>query len=105
MTIDTRTTTGGASELTANPMDQERNPLPKLLTSAPLCQARTRRGTSCRSPAEKGKGRCRFHGSRAGAPKGEANGSYRHGGKTYEAVELRREASRLLTAIRSEAYA
>jgi len=35
---------------------------------------------------------------------GEANGSYRHGGETNEAIALRQEASRLLKAIRSAAY-
>ena len=45
-----------------------------------------------------------MHGGRAGAPKGEANGSYRHGGDTNEAIALRQEASRLLKAIRKEAH-
>ncbi|WP_443025903.1 hypothetical protein [Sphingomonas sp. RB1R13] len=48
----------------------------------------------------KGKRVCRMHGGRSGAPKGEANGSWRHGGWTSEAVELRREVSRLLSAVR-----
>ena len=36
----------------------------------------------------------------SGAPKGEANGMYRHGGWTKEAVELRRRAAALLRTIR-----
>ena len=37
-------------------------------------------------------GRCRMHGGGSpGAPKGEANGNYRHGCFTNEAIELRRE--------------
>lgn len=36
----------------------------------------------------------------SGAPKGEANGNWRHGGWTNEAVAFRREAMALLKAIR-----
>jgi hypothetical protein len=39
-------------------------------------------------------------GKRSGAPKGEANGAYVHGGWTEDAINLRREVSRLLKAIR-----
>lgn len=35
----------------------------------------------------------------AGAPKGKANGQWKHGGWTAEAIGLRREASALLNAI------
>ena len=38
---------------------------------------------------------CRFHGARAGAPKGSANGAYRHGLHTQEAVKERRTIARL----------
>jgi hypothetical protein len=33
---------------------------------------------------------CRFHGARGGAPKGKANGSYKHGLYTQEAKAERR---------------
>jgi hypothetical protein len=39
---------------------------------------------------------CRFHGARGGAPKGEANGSYKHGLCTQEAIAERRLLSDLL---------
>lgn len=39
-------------------------------------------------------------GTSPGAPKGEANGAFKHGGFTAEAIELRREASWLLKAVR-----
>ncbi|MHA7900265.1 MAG: HGGxSTG domain-containing protein [Henriciella sp.] len=41
----------------------------------PRCGARTRAGTPCRSPAVKGKSRCRMHGGAdgSGAPKGNTN--------------------------------
>jgi len=35
---------------------------------------------------------------------GAANGAYRHGGMTNEAIELRREVSRLLKQIRNDAH-
>lgn len=46
-----------------------------------------------------------MHGARAGAPKGEDNGKWKHGGDTREAVELRQQVGRLLKSIRSNAYA
>ncbi|RVQ65730.1 hypothetical protein EKN06_12405 [Croceicoccus ponticola] len=75
--------------------------LPPLMTPAKLCQARTRAGTLCRCPALRGRERCRLHGGRAGAPKGEANGSWKHGGQTNDAIALRREAGRLLKELRN----
>lgn len=41
-----------------------------------------------------------MHGGRTpGAPKGERNGAYKHGGETREAVALRRAAAALLREI------
>lgn len=50
----------------------------------------------------KGKVRCRFHGGAngSGAPKGEQNGMWKHGGFTSEAIALRQAANRLLRAAR-----
>lgn len=46
---------------------------------APRCGAKTRMGTPCRSPAVKGKHRCRMHGGTSpGAPKGNRN-ALKHG--------------------------
>ncbi|MDQ3458595.1 MAG: hypothetical protein M3498_04695 [Deinococcota bacterium] len=72
------------------------------MRAAPRCLARTRRGSLCQCPARRGKARCHKHGgaSGSGAPTGEANGSWKHGGWSVEAVELRRDVSRLLRAIR-----
>ena len=57
------------------------------------CGARTRSGRSCCAPAMPN-GRCRMHGgSSPGAPKGKANGMYRHGRYTNEAVAERRKLS------------
>ena len=73
-----------------------------LLTNAPLCQAGNRAGNPCRCPAMKGKKRCRLHGGAegSGAPRGERNGSYRHGGETKEARALRAEVRHLLKGLR-----
>ena len=44
---------------------------------------------------------CRFHGARAGAPTGSANGNYRHGFFAKNAIAERRAASELLRAART----
>jgi len=80
----------------------KRNTVPML--ASPRCGAKTRRGTSCRSPAVRGKKRCRMHGGAkgSGAPKGNQN-ALKHGGYTKEALGYRarlrayiREANKLL---------
>jgi hypothetical protein len=50
----------------------------------------------CMAPAVNGWSVCRFHGAGGGAPKGKANGSYRHGLYTQEAKAERRWVSDLL---------
>jgi hypothetical protein len=67
----------------------KRNTAPML--SSPRCGARTRAGTPCRSPAVRGKERCRMHGGArgSGAPKGNQN-ALKHG--TYTEVALRERA-------------
>lgn len=61
------------------------------LRSAPRCKARTRAGTPCECPAMHGRSRCRLHGGKSpGAPSGAANGNYRDGHWTAEAVEERK---------------
>ena len=48
-------------------------------------------------------GRCKMHGGKSpGAPKGDANGNFRHGGYTQEAVMLRRQLTALTRAIREQ---
>jgi hypothetical protein len=47
---------------------------------APRCTAKSKRTSQhCRAPAVRGWTVCRFHGARGGAPKGEANGAWKHG--------------------------
>ncbi|MGB0632415.1 MAG: HGGxSTG domain-containing protein [Alphaproteobacteria bacterium] len=45
------------------------------MRAAPRCGARTRAGTSCASPAVRGRCRCRMHGGArgSGAPRGNRN--------------------------------
>src|SRR5262245_58992822 len=64
---------------------------------APRCLATSKRTRErCQAPAVRGWAVCRFHGARGGAPEGEANGAYKHGLYTAEAVKERRLLSNLL---------
>lgn len=88
---------GVRSKTLDNPMDPSiRKLLPLLQT--PRCGARNRAGMPCQAPRAGGKTRCRLHGGAqgSGAPKGAANGRYRHGQYTCEAIEARRELRAML---------
>ena len=66
--------------------------------ASPRCLAKTRRGTSCLSPAMKGKKRCRLHGGLSpGAPKGNRN-AWKHG---LYAGANRREMAELRAVLRA----
>ena len=70
-----------------NPMDDAGCCFP----NARQCSATSKRtGYRCRAPALNGKLVCRFHGGRAGAPRGKANGRYRTGSFTAEALAERK---------------
>ena len=79
-----------------NPMQK---PLPMHL--ARRCLARTRKGPPCQAPSVKGKKRCRMHGGAkgSGAPSGPANGNYRTGFWTKEAIEERRRTRELICSL------
>lgn len=63
---------------------------------APRCTAHAKRtGLACGNPVVRGWSVCRMHGARGGAGPGKANPAYRHGGRTREAMELRRMISDL----------
>jgi len=72
-----------------------RNTDPML--SSPRCGARTRSGNPCRSPAVRGKKRCRMHGGApdSGAPRGNQN-ALKHGLYTRIARDERRRVQDLL---------
>ena len=70
---------------------------------SPRCGARAKIGRLCCAPAMPN-GRCRMHGGASpGAPKGEANGMYRHGRYTNEAIEQRRELNTWIRTMRDMA--
>ena len=75
--------------------NHKRNTAPML--SSPRCGARTRSGTSCRSPAVHGKKRCRMHGGAkgSGAPRGNQN-ALKHGHYTKQAIEERKNLRQLI---------
>ena len=72
-----------------------RNTGPML--ASPRCGARTRSGEPCRSPAVRGRQRCRMHGGApgSGAPKANQN-ARKHGLFTGDAIEERRQIQSLL---------
>jgi hypothetical protein len=80
-----------------------------LAQSCPRCGARTRSGRACQSAAMPN-GRCRMHGgSSPGAPRGESNGMWRHGLRSIETIQRRREMTaemrelrRLIRALRED---
>jgi uncharacterized protein YjcR len=76
-------------------MTHRRNTGPML--SSRRCGAKTRSGKPCKSPAVRGKRRCRMHGGApgSGAPRGNKN-ALKHGRYTREAFEERRQLQALL---------
>lgn len=87
------------------PMERMSNePLPLRL--APRCLARTRSGTPCQKPPAKGKKRCRLHGGAdgSGAPRGDRNGSYRHGLYPRDAITERKAMRELIRGFRADAH-
>jgi hypothetical protein len=70
--------------------------LVQRMHAAPRCSATSKRPRmKCRAPAVRGWMGCRLHGARGGAPKGKANGAWRHGRFTSDTMMLRRLSSML----------
>jgi hypothetical protein len=70
--------------------------LVQRMHAAPRCSATSKRSRmKCRAPAVRGWTVCRLHGARGGAPKGKANGAWRHGRFTSDTMMLRRLSSML----------
>ena len=84
---------GVTAKVRIKPM--HRQPWPMHLS--PRCGARTRSGSPCRSPAVKGRRRCRMHGGAAGsgAQAGNRN-ALKHGRYTRELLEFKRSVRELL---------
>jgi uncharacterized protein YjcR len=71
------------------------------MLASPRCGAKTRSSGSCRSPAVRGKSRCRMHGGApgSGAPGGNQN-ARRHGLFTGDAIAERKQIEALLAEAR-----
>jgi hypothetical protein len=80
--------------------DYIRNTGPMLVS--PRCGAKTRSGNACRSPAVRGKKRCRMHGGAlgSGAPRANQN-ARKHGLFTRDAIAEQRQIRALLEEARS----
>ena len=67
------------------------------MLASPRCGAKTRSGETCRSPAMRGKRRCRMHGGakKSGAPRGNRN-ARKHGLFTRDAIAERKQIQALL---------
>ena len=67
------------------------------MLASPRCNAKTRAGGACRSPAVHGNKRCRMHGGAqgSGAPKANQN-ARKHGRFTGDAIAERRQIQALL---------
>ena len=63
----------------------------------PICEARTRKGSSCQKPPLKGKSRCRLHGGLSTGPKtpeGKARiaaAHWKHGRRSKAFIETRKQ--------------
>jgi hypothetical protein len=86
--------------MTDDPMHPFDNAL--RLRQARRCGARTRSGSTCRSPAVSGKTRCRMHGGATGSggPLGERNGNYRHGRYTKDNEMRTRSVRKLVREVK-----
>jgi hypothetical protein len=71
------------------------------MLASPRCGAKIRSGGSCRSPAVRGKRRCRMHGGapESGAPTGNQN-ACKHGRFTSAAIAERKQIQALLADAR-----
>ncbi|WP_291869136.1 HGGxSTG domain-containing protein [Bradyrhizobium sp.] len=67
------------------------------MLASPRCGARTRSGGSCRSPAVRGKRRCRMHGGAPGSGARTGNQNARtHGLFTSDAIAERNQIQAVL---------
>src|SRR4051794_1622504 len=89
---------GVSTKAKDNPMQS-----PSPMHLSPRCGAKTRSQSPCRAPAMPN-GRCRMHGGASpGAPKGKANGNYKHGQFTLKAIESRRTLNALIKRLKEAA--
>ena len=75
---------GKIKKTETNPMSRKQREY--AFQTAPRCTAKSKRtGEPCKAPAMRGWNVCRFHGAGGGAPKGKANGAWKHGYYSDEA--------------------
>lgn len=89
------------TETNGNPMAGAGEHCDHLRGRLRRCRA-TAKGTGerCRCPAVSGRPTCRAHGGKGGAPKGQRNGQWKHGQRSAEGAEARRERQALLRMAR-----
>ena len=76
-------------------MKHDANPMQKA-HAAPRCTAHSKRsGLLCKNPAVRGWTVCRMHGARGGHGEGKSNPAYRHGMRSREWVEVRKEINEI----------
>lgn len=74
------------------------------LQETPRCAARSKRtGLPCCNYPVQGWKVCRMHGARGGTKPGQLSPAYRHGGRTKEAVALRKMVAELTRKSRDAA--
>jgi hypothetical protein len=72
-----------------------------LAHACPRCGARTRSGGRCLG-MRMANGKCRMHGGASpGAPRGAGNGMFKHGLRSIETIERRRQMTAEMRRIRS----
>jgi hypothetical protein len=81
-------------------MKHDNNPM-SAANAAPRCSAKSKRtGERCKGPAVTGWRVCRFHGAGGGHPPGKDHPSWRHGMRSQEWIEARREINDLVRETR-----
>ena len=85
-------------------MNSDANPIDPVqrLRDEPRCHAKAKStGEQCKAPAVRGWGVCRVHGAGGGAPCGKAHPNYKHGVRSKEWVETRKQINALVREMRT----
>ena len=81
-------------------MESDANPMRKA-HSAPRCHAKAKTtGNRCKAPARRGWKVCRMHGAGGGHSPGKDHPSWKHGVRSREWIEARREINELVREAR-----
>ena len=78
---------------------------PFVLSSLPMCGARTSNGQPCKRYGNRLNGRCRLHGGRSTGPKSDTskanNANFKTGSHTQQAIQQRRKITALIKQCKS----